>query len=297
MRWPWRRSATEPETPPARLRGPSRAPLTAEAVRRAAAEYLSEDVAARVFAQLRPSLRLLHADGGPAVGHLGGGARLDGRAWPTWRERPLSVVAGLDLAALAAYPDPVGGLPRTGWLTFFYDAEQQGAWGFDPEDRGAWRVVHAPSAEGTNAPGGLVLPEVALGAVAEVTLPDGEEPVLSDVLGEDRDAYYELLEALQPEGDPVHRLGGWPQLVQGELWLGAQLASSGVYVGNPEGYRDPRVPALRPGAADWRLLLQLDSDDTADTMWGDVGRLYFTARQDVLTRGAVEQGWFELQCS
>ena len=94
----------------------------------------------------------------------------------------------------------------------------------------------------------------------------------------------------------MHRLGGWPQLVQNELWLAAQLASSGVYVGGPEGYRDPRVPALARGAADWRLLLQLDSDDDADTMWGDLGRLYFTGRHGDLVRGAVDEVWFELQC-
>lgn len=181
-------------------------------------------------------------------------------------------------------------------VDFFYDAEEQGAWGFDPADLGAWRVVHATSAQTTAAPDGLVLPEVPLRAVAEMTLPDGEEPVLSDLRGNDRDAYYDLQERLLPDGEAVHRLGGWPQLVQGDLWLGAQLASSGIFVGGPEGYRDARVPALRPGAAAWRLLLQLDSDDAGATMWGDLGRLYFTARQDDLARGAVERGWFELQC-
>jgi hypothetical protein len=158
-------------------------------------------------------------------------------------------------------------------------------------------VVNAASPQTTTAPAGLALAEVPLRAAAEVTLPDGEEPVLSELRDDERDAYYELLEALLVEDEPVHRLGGWPQLVQGELWLGAQLASSGVYVGDPEGYRDPGVPALEAGAVDWRLLLQLDSDEAAGTMWGDAGRLYFTARQADLTRGAVEEGWFELQCS
>jgi hypothetical protein len=297
MRWLWGRKTIDPATVPSRIRAPRRAPLTAEDVRRAAAQHLSGDASARVLREIRPSLRLLHADGHAVVGHLGGPARLNGSEWPTWHQRPLSVVAGLDLAALAAYPDPVGGLPRSGWLTFFYDAEQQGAWGFDPEDRGAWRIVHSASSEPVTGPAGLALPEVALGAVSEVTLPDGEEPVLSALQGDDRDAYYDVLDALRQDDEPVHRIGGWPQLVQGELWVSAQLASSGVYVGNPEGYRDPRVPALRAGAADWRLLLQLDSDDAASTMWGDVGRLYFTARQDDLVRGAVEEGWFELQCS
>lgn len=40
-----------------------------------------------------------------------------------------------------------------------------------------------------------------------------------------------------------------------------QLASKGIYVGNPEGYQDPLVPELKAGAAEWKLLLQLDTDD------------------------------------
>lgn len=54
-----------------------------------------------------------------------------------------------------------------------------------------------------------------------------------------------------------------------------QLASKGIYVGNPEGYQDPLVPELKAGAAEWQLLLQLDTEDDTGWMWRDVGTLYF----------------------
>ncbi len=34
-------------------------------------------------------------------------------------------------------------LPRIGLLLFFYDMETE-PWGFDPEDRGGWSVIHVP---------------------------------------------------------------------------------------------------------------------------------------------------------
>ena len=41
---------------------------------------------------------------------------------------------------------------------------------------------------------------------------------------------------------------------------------------------------LEAGADDWRLLLQVNSDDYAGWMWGDVGRVYFwIRRQDFAT--------------
>lgn len=43
---------------------------------------------------------------------------------------------------------------------------------------------------------------------------------------------------------------------------------------------DARALELEPGAADWRLLLQVDSDDAAAITCGDAGRVYFWIKQD-----------------
>lgn len=60
---------------------------------------------------------------------------------------------------------------------------------------------------------------------------------------------------------------------------------------------DPREAGLRAGASEWRLLLQIDSDDNAGMMWGDVGRLYVWIRRDDLKRRDFSRAWVVLQCT
>lgn len=202
-------------------------------------------------------------------------------------------MAILDLRAVPELPEIP--LPRDGWLNFFYDAEEQGAWGFDPAQRDAWRVIASSSAARPVDPE-AALPVVELCAEDDWTLPDAFEDILEPLRADEEDGFWAVLDEL-PETGTAHRIGGWPDLVQNPLWLGAQLASHGIYVGNPEGYADPRAEALRGGASDWRLLLQIDSEDDADMMWGDVGRLYFVMKVADLQAAHFENAWFELQCS
>src|SRR5205814_3675825 len=63
--------------------------------------------------------------------------------------------------------------------------------------------------------------------------------------------------AIEEDAGPIHRLLGHPEPVQGDMQLECQLVSHGLYCGDASGYRDTRATALRPGAADWRLLLQI----------------------------------------
>ena len=89
---------------------------------------------------------------------------------------------------------------------------------------------------------------------------------------------------------------GWPDLVQNPMQLECQLASSGIYVGGAAGWRDPRVPQLTGGAAEWMLLLQVDTDDEAGWMWGDVGTLYYWIRRPDLAAGRFDRIWMIFQC-
>lgn len=41
---------------------------------------------------------------------------------------------------------------------------------------------------------------------------------------------------------------------------------------------------------------QLDTDDDAGWMWGDVGTLYFTIRQSTPLPRALDEAWLVLQC-
>ncbi len=78
--------------------------------------------------------------------------------------------------------------------------------------------------------------------------------------------------------------------------LECQLVTNGIWCGDQKGYEDPRVPTLEPGAADWRLLLQLDSDDNPKWMWGDAGRLYFWIREQDLAERNFSRVWCIEQC-
>jgi uncharacterized protein YwqG len=89
---------------------------------------------------------------------------------------------------------------------------------------------------------------------------------------------------------------GWPDLVQNPMQLECQLASNGIYVGGAAGWRDPRVPQLEGGAAEWMLLLQVDTDDEAGWMWGDSGTLYYWIRRPDLAAGRFDRIWMIFQC-
>ena len=57
-----------------------------------------------------------------------------------------------------------------------------------------------------------------------------------------------------------------------------------------------RAKELRNGAADWRLLLQIDTDDDLGVMWGDGGILYAWIREEDARAGRFDRTWVVLQC-
>jgi uncharacterized protein YwqG len=73
------------------------------------------------------------------------------------------------------------------------------------------------------------------------------------------------------------------------------LASNGVNTGG-SGEDDARRADLQEGITDWRLLLQIDSDDSLGTMWGDAGRIYFWIREQDLKNRDFAKVWLVLQC-
>lgn len=78
--------------------------------------------------------------------------------------------------------------------------------------------------------------------------------------------------------------------------LECQLVTHGLYLGDPTGSQDPRVAELEPGASNWRLLLQLDTDDDLGWMWGDAGTIYFWVEDSAARAGRFEDCWLVLQC-
>jgi len=186
-------------------------------------------------------------------------------------------------------------------LLFFYDDDKQ-PWGFDPADRGGWAVLHVPDVSATatqpahESSGLLPYSSVALQSIQ--VLPSGERPDVQalNLADDEFDKYVEIADQ-RFRGFPKHQLLGLPSPVQDDaMELQCQLASNGVNCGSPEGYATARAKQLEGGAQNWRLLLQMDSDDDLGVMWGDVGMLYFWIEEAAARNGDFSNVWLVLQC-
>jgi len=271
----------------------------------------SRETARKLGALLLPAVRLssrrVAQESEVPIGasRLGGTPDLKpGFSWPSWKDRPQSFVGQVNLADVARYSF-CSRLPASGLLSFFYDQDQQ-TWGFDPKDRGSWLVHFEPdpsllerhaSAGGASSPSAF--PASTVEASELQTLPAVDSPHVSD-LGlkpEELDAYAQVLDQAQRPTGAAHQLLGHASPVQGDMQLECQLVSHGLYCGDPTGYTDPRAQALKARAKDWRLLMQIDTDDDGGLMWGDCGRLYFWITDDALQRRAFDECWMILQCA
>ena len=218
---------------------------------------------------------------------------------------PLAFLGQLSLSEVRAAV-ALPGWPAEGTLSFFYDYGQR-AWGFDPHESGACRIILTSPGEPVisfatpqDLPLEAQFPCRRLSIQREWTLPACLEAESCHLSIAENEAYAELCGQLMPrvnDDDPIHRCGGYPQEIQGDMPLECQLVTNGVYCGDESEYQDPRRPLLEKGAADWRLLLQIDSDEArCGWMWGDVGRLYFWARQQDIEGSDFGRAWAILQC-
>ncbi len=273
-------------------------------------ENLFNKLPDRVKAQLRRSLRLkttqCDLDTLPiGASRVGGVPDVPpGFNWPHYKDSPLSFIAQLQLAEIPLDMIDLS-LPTKGTLFFFYDSEQS-TWGFDPQDRGSFLVFFTELPPDklirTNRP--TDTPELGLFNCcqiefeASVNLPDAwsihYQPELSD---SERNMLFEYFDWYSSNTvGPNHRIGGHAECIQSSMELECQLVANGLYCGDSTVYEDPRRPSLEKTATDWKLLLQIDSDDEASMMWGDVGTIYFWIREADLRDRKFEHSWFFLQC-
>jgi uncharacterized protein YwqG len=240
--------------------------------------------------------------------HWGGVPKVPaGWAWPMKGDTPLDFLACLDVAQVQA-AQAYDWLPEAGTLLFFYDTQEQ-PWGFDPNDRGGWHVEYiAPATPVALVEGrGKVYEYRTMGFRPIETHEDGYPQDLRDAQGQDVDdedvidSVYAAVSTQNYGVAPHHQIGGFPHAIQNpDMARECELASQGVNVGSSEGYCSPQGQALMAGEGenDWRLLLQIDTDDedTDGWMWGDSGILYFWVRQQQARAGLFDQAWVVLQC-
>ncbi len=243
--------------------------------------------------------------------------------WPTKGNRPLMFLAQINLEDIDLDHVPDNALPKSGLLTFWGDTAAL-PWGFDPKDAGAYQVLLI--SESLNSlsfrelptfdPDGLENePQYKWTPFNECQLQikndhcydndvdEAIESIFSEVTAEQADALFHRFmdfeeEQLNLENETKHQLLGNPHEIQGDMRTECQLVSNGVYLGNqPPESENAKIDSLQPGAKDWRLLLQLDSDqDAADWMWGDCGKLYFWIKDQDLRAADFSSVWGILQC-
>lgn len=262
----------------------------------------------------RPSIRVLPQAAAPdellapGASHLGGAPAMPvGASWPTWQGRSLSFIAQLNLADVAPH-DARGLLPPTGWLTFFYDAQEQ-PWGNNPADRGRAVVQYYPATEtlatrplppDLTAEAYSAFPAATLAFAPEMTLPnpwDEDLPLPEDAFTEDQRAAYGFL-LLTQHGDGTSRLLGNSDNLQGPMRAQCALATqSASSLANQSFDSEQATTLAQQAAGEWELLLQLDShEEEAGMMWGDMGRLYFWVKRADLTRRDFSEVVQFLQC-
>ncbi|GAA3950778.1 hypothetical protein GCM10023085_36820 [Actinomadura viridis] len=253
--------------------------------------FFAPEVTGTLLPLARPAVRLV--SGGEAAVRLGGAPLLPpGEPWPVWRGRPLGHLGTVDFARLPGVP----GLPGEGTFAFYYASGLPRPWGDDPGQRGAWRVYTGDLHEVEPPDGAQVFPHCALSAEPFLSLPAPQEPLLqrlesvySGVLPVYEQLHVAWRQHIWPDDAPVHQLGGWPVLVERPVGPDCHTAATG----HETGAAPLSTDELAAAAEEWRLVLQLDSDERLGWHWGEPGRVYFCAR-----RGEpLESAWLTLQAT
>ncbi|WP_150048991.1 MULTISPECIES: YwqG family protein [Methylomonas] len=247
-------------------------------------------------------LRLVTADG-EMSSFLGGKPLVATHVlWPRKHDKPLGFIGQIDLAEINRN-SAIDWLPEIGRLLFFYDLHEW-PWGFDPDDKGGWAVIYEnglgelkfQEAPSDLAPEYLSEKIKYLKSEPFISYPDSRRIDPNRLDWEEDTEYDEFIDSNYGAG-PRHQIGGFPYAIQNDtMEEECQLASGGVYCGNSEGYDCKQAEALKAHPNDWRLLLQFDSDEDIDAMWGDMGMLYFWVRESDARAAGFDDAWMILQC-
>jgi len=266
---------------------------TREELSRRAVDLGLAHLAEPLAQQVTPCLRLRTSpllEGIPiGASRFGGQPDGDGSfAWPRVKGRPLPFICQVSV------PDVVrsfAGSPLQGggFLLFFSDMDS-GVVVLVDSPKETLRAIAPPPDLVVLRPSMIArmlrgarnrptFPVCSISFLPGLSLPTGDEPewMSLQVNDEDELALEKLLEELgqSEQVGMAHQMFGRPHAIQGGCferlceYESRGLASSSMPIGSPE---------VEVAAKEWRLLLQVDSDDNAEFMWGDAGRLYFLAR-------------------
>jgi uncharacterized protein YwqG len=209
---------------------------------------------------------------------------------PAPETRPVPFLAQINLADIAKVGCDLP-LPEAGLLLFFYEPH---AHGFAASETTGARVLFV--AEGTEKERPSAAP-VSTAPVRALECESGETLPELEYLKEYVPAYSEhdfedAYEALDDDVDTViyagNAFGGWPHSIQGTMELECELFADGME-GHSKDYDEAKARGLDKKAKEWRLLLQLTSEDTPELDWGDTGKVYVFCRKEDIAAGRFER--------
>jgi uncharacterized protein YwqG len=212
-------------------------------------------------------------------------------------EKPLGFVAQINLAEVAAC-DETALLPKTGILYFFYEMFSDNNWANFEEK---WKVMYyngdLSKLKRVNFPEDLneYSQYESCGVFAKKQISFPYEDVLRvHLLVEEWEKYGDILyaEALSES----NKMLGNSDNIQNTMELEAEMCRLGINYSDFELFTDDKKQNIQVEAAKWKLLLQIDSNDECNMMWGDMGRIYFWIKEEDLQARRFEKCWVSMQC-
>lgn len=211
--------------------------------------------------------------------------------------KSLSFIAQLNLSEIKNLESSIS-LPKKGIIYFFYSSEQE-SWGSDYNDKDKFKVYYSndlKNLEKKQIPSDFS--EFGIYKSCELTfsnsysLPSWDNNFVSKELNREEKDIYNLITYPQVN----HKIFGYSNNIQGEMELECELVTKGLYYKDYRAFDSQKKEEFERKEKEWKLLLQIDSDDKTEMMWGDSGRLYFWIKQKDLENLDFDKAWFILQC-
>jgi uncharacterized protein YwqG len=189
-------------------------------------------------------------------------------------------------------------LPDQGIIYFFYSEDQE-FWGYSKENANDFRVMHSINTKElerreipttlTTLKNGMYQP-CKVEYTNSYSLPNWEHEFVSEQFKDmDNDPYIDI----SSSGEYITKLGGHSINVQGTMEYECEMVDRGYdWNSVPPSEKDH----IKESQYRWQLLFQLDSENEAQMMWGDVGKLYFWIKEEDLKSRRFDKTWLMLQC-
>lgn len=212
--------------------------------------------------------------------------------------KPLSFIAQINLSEVSPF-DQDGLLPQTGILYFFYTSDQD-AWGYSHKDKNRFKIIYwdgdFSELRRIDFPKDLPVYSrfnpCSVDVKSEISLPSHEHEIYNSLSDVDKDIFWEKIKG---DDELINKLLGYSDNIQDEMEIDCERLYN--WPGNNiVNYNAKKAAIFRSEAAKWRLLLQIDSDETSEMMWGDCGRLYFWVKKEAMLNKQFDKTWFFLQC-